>query len=49
MIVSLDSQITERVTYSLLDWLGDVGGLFDALRYIGSFLITPLATYSLKS
>ena len=46
--MSLDSEITERETYGLLEWLGDIGGLIDALRYLVGFLLTPLAAYSLK-
>ena len=45
--MSLDLKIIERSTYSILEWLGDVGGLFDMLCLIGGFLIGPLATYSL--
>ena len=32
-------QIYTRQVYSSLDFLGDVGGLLDALRFIGTFLI----------
>ena len=38
----------ERNTYSLLEWLGDVGGLFDGLCIIFSSLFGSLATLSLK-
>ena len=46
-----------RSIYNSLDLLGDVGGLFDGLRGIGSFLITiyfrvfgnPIHPYLLKS
>ena len=41
-------QVTERQTYNLLEWLGDIGGLFDALRYIGIFIVEPFAAYQLK-
>ena len=47
--VSLDMLITERETYGVLEWLGDIGGLFDALRYIGYLLIAPIASYHLKT
>ena len=30
----------ERSIYSALDWLGDVGGLLDGMRILGSVLIT---------
>ena len=36
-----------RQTYSLLDWLGDLGGLFDALRYIGIFLVEPVVRFKM--
>ena len=29
--ISADKLVVNRQTYSLLDWLGDLGGLFDAL------------------
>ena len=35
------SKVIERQTYSLLEWLGDIGGLFDALRLIGAGLVAP--------
>ena len=49
LYVTLDSLVTERETYALLEWMGDLGGLFDALRYIGLYLIAPFASYSLKT
>ena len=33
----------------MLDWLGDMGGLLDALYFIGKFLIFPFATYALRA
>jgi len=33
----------ERQTYSALEYLGDLGGLFDALGYLGSALVAPIA------
>ena len=38
----------ERQTYSFLDWLGDVGGLLDGLKIIGSILIAPIASFTMK-
>ena len=32
----------DRQTYSLLDWLGDWGGLMDALFMIAEVIIAPL-------
>ena len=39
----------ERQTYSLLEWIGDIGGLFDGLRIVASSIVTPLAAFVLKS
>ena len=33
----------------MLDWLGDLGGLFDALYYLFAVLAAPFASYSLKA
>ena len=30
--MNLDLLLTERSVYSMLDWIGDIGGLFDGLR-----------------
>ena len=38
----------ERKTYSLLEWVGDVGGLFDGLLIIFSSLLGSLASFTLK-
>ena len=32
--MSLDLLVTEREVYSVLDWIGDLGGLFDGLKLI---------------
>ena len=40
---------TERQTYSMLDLLGDIGGLFEALRYIGGMTIAPFSAFAMKS
>jgi len=37
-----------RSVYSVLDWLGDVGGLFDALNLIARVLLSSLTTLFLK-
>ena len=37
--MSPDRNVYKRKVYTCLDWLGDVGGLFDALHIIGSFLV----------
>ena len=46
---SADRQTIGRQTYSILDWLGDMGGLVDALYYITKLLIHPLAAVALKT
>ena len=38
----------ERQTYHMLEWLGDVGGLFEGLSVIGSFLVARIATFAMK-
>ena len=38
-----------RQTYSMLDWLGDVGGLYDALLLIMQFITLPISTFALRS
>ena len=38
-----------RQTYSLLDWLGDMGGLLDALYLIGMIVMSPFAEFALKT
>ena len=37
VLITLDSTISqiERETYSSLEWLGDIGGLYDAMLLIG--------------
>ena len=37
MYLSKDRKVYTRSIYTFLDCLGDVGGLFDALKYIGQF------------
>ena len=48
--ISMDMSIThiERKTYSILEWMGDVGGLFDGLKIVGGFLIWPIATFTMR-
>ena len=49
--------IHKRSIYTFLDLLGDVGGLFDALKYIASIIVAlyfnifgkPLDAYLLKA
>ena len=46
---SLDEGTISRQTYSMLDWLGDMGGLLDALYFICAILISPMSKYAVKS
>jgi len=32
--MSVDKIVGERVVYGILDWLGDLGGFSDGLKYI---------------
>ena len=36
-----------RETYGLLDWMGDCGGLLDALFFIGKIIMFPYSSYAL--
>ena len=47
--VGPDKIIINRESYSLLDWLGDLGGLFDALFIICGAIVAPVATFSMKA
>ena len=49
LVVGLDKVVINRETYSLLDWLGDLGGLVDALYYICYALVAPVAAFSMKA
>ena len=46
---SMDQNFITRETYSLLDYLGDLGGLFDALTILGQILISPVSGFGLSS
>ena len=37
-----------RQTYSLLDWLGDIGGLLDVLLHLGRIVVFPISSFTLK-
>lgn len=45
--LSLDRQRYSRETYSFLDWLGDIGGLYGILLSIGGLIVKPLSNYAL--
>ena len=46
--MSLDVQNWNRQTYSLLDWLGDLGGLLDVLLHMGRIMVFPISSFTLK-
>ena len=46
--LSQSMKTIERQTYSLLDWAGDVGGLFDGLKLLASFFVAPIASTALQ-
>ena len=37
--VSTDLKVFKRSIYTVLDWLGDIGGLLDALRTFGGIFV----------
>ena len=41
--------VIERATYSFLEWLGDIGGLMDALKYIAFLSLGPISAFSMKA
>ena len=47
--LSKDFMQTNRQTYSLLDLLGDCGGLMDCLLFLGRLLTGPVALYTAQS
>ena len=51
MVVAINPDLLKirRKTDSLLDWLGDWGGLLDSLYFIADILLSPLSAYMMKS
>ena len=49
IMFSQDKKSIERNTYSTLEWLGDIGGLFDALRALGSLMTGPFTAMALEA
>ena len=49
--INLDQRIkvTNRQSYSFLDWIGDCGGLKDGIYLIGSILMAALSSYNLDN
>ena len=39
----------ERSTYTMLEWLGDIGGLFEALVFLGRMTIAPVAAIAMQA
>lgn len=39
----------ERQTYSLLAWIGDVGGLLDGLWYMFKIIVRPFTAFAVKA
>ena len=46
--INMNLRQVNRSTYSLLDWLGDCGGLYDALHIIGLLLTSPFSSFAAK-
>ena len=46
--MNLDTVVISRETYSILDWLGDIGGLNGILLSIFEIGIAPFAGFSLQ-
>ena len=49
LIVDHNKQMTIRQTYGLLDYIGDIGGLIDALYYLIIFILSPLWKFKFSS
>ena len=51
LVVHLEQNVSliERKTYSCLEWLGDIGGLYDATKLIGRAIVYPVAFFSLQT
>ena len=49
VFISPDVPKVRRKTDSLLDWLGDWGGLLDGLNFLADILLRPLSAYMIKS
>ena len=47
--VSQNLKVTSRKTYSILEWLADIGGLYDALKIISGALVAPLSSFALNA
>lgn len=45
---NLDRVVLSRQTYDFLEFLGDLGGLKDALHLIGEIMLFPIMNFSMK-
>ena len=49
LVLNSNLKQISRKTESILDWLGDWGGLYDGLVLIGRVLTNPYSAYALQS
>ena len=49
MTINPDLHKVSRKTDSLLDWLGDWGGLLDGLSFVGRHLLSNYSLYALNA
>ena len=47
--MSQDLRTWNRQTYSILDWIGDLGGLLDGLKYLCALIISPFSKFWAQS
>ena len=45
---SLEQTEISRQTYSLLEWVGDIGGLYDGLSLLVNYFVSPFASFVLR-
>ena len=48
MELDQEQDLIERSTYGLLDFVGDLGGLWDGLEKSASFFVSPIAVFAMK-
>ena len=49
MSLSKDLIVTSRSTYGILDWIGDIGGLNDALVLLIKIILIPYTSFKKES
>ena len=47
--MNVDLHEINRKTESFLDWMGDWGGLLDALHFLSAQIISPYSAFALHS